>query len=228
MKLRKIWKNLPILPTTALIFYLFVILLWNINLIPPPTEIVNFLEGLYNEYGLLGLFIAAFLEGIVYLGLYFPGSLVIALAVFFSNGSFVSLLNISIVVTIALTITAFINYFLGKHISFKENNKISEHKESNKGLFASMIHPNILAFYFFNEGIEKRGLWKIVFIPLGMIPYGLFLAYFLYIFSDFARQRFESPLFLFSLIVIWLVIAFILDHKRKIKREFMKISHRKS
>ena len=77
-----------------------------------------------------------------------------------------------------------------------------------------MLHPNILAFYFFNEGIQRRGLWKIIFIPLGMVPYGLAIAYLLYTFSNFAKQRLESPFFLFTLIIIWLIIAFILEHKR--------------
>lgn len=231
MNYKKILKEIPIIPTTALIFYLVVVLLWNINLIPPPSEIVNFLEKLYNNYGLFGLAIASFLEGIVYLGLYFPGSFIIALAVFFSDGSLISLFSISLVVAITLTITAFINYFLGRHIPFKKNHEhnLKKHRKSNKGLFASMIHPNILAFYFFNEGIEKnKSLWRIIFVPIGMIPYGLFLAYLLYIFSDFAKQRFESPLFLFILIVLWLVIAFIIDHKRKIKRELQEITHRNS
>ena len=230
MKFRKILKQIPILPTTALIFYLFVVLLWNLGIIPPPTEIVDFLENLYNKYGLFGLAIASFLEGIVYLGLYFPGSFIIALAVFLSDGSFISLLSISLVVAITLTITAFINYFLGRHISFKENHKhnLKKYKKSNKGLFASMLHPNILAFYFFNAGIEKKDLWRIIFVPLVMIPYGLAFAYLLYTFSDFAKQRLESPFFLFILIVIWLMIAFIIGHKRKIKKEFTEIIHRNS
>jgi len=62
--------KIPWLPLSALIFYLTAVVLWTINLIPPPTEIFIFLENLYNDYGLIGLFIASFLEGIVYLGLY--------------------------------------------------------------------------------------------------------------------------------------------------------------
>lgn len=215
MNFEKFVKKFPLLPTTALIFYLVAVLLWSLNIIPPPTEIINLLENLYERYGLVGLSIASFLEGIVYLGLYFPGSFIIALVVFFSNGSFISLFSISLVVAFTLTLTAFINYFLGRNVFFKRNDYLEEQKRAKKGLFFSMIHPNILAFYFFNEGIEKRGLWKIVFVPLIMTPYGLFLAYLLYFFSDFAKQRFESPLFLLILIIMWLTIAFIIDHKRK-------------
>lgn len=221
--MKKIWKAIPKLPLTALGFYFIAFILWNSNLIPPPSEIVTILKSLYNNYGLAGLFIATMLEGIVYLGLYFPGSFIIALAVFFSDGKFTSLATISLVVAFTLTITAIINYWLGRHISFKENEEIIKHKKVTKGLFASMLHPNLLAFYFFKEGLERGNLWKAFFIPIIMFPYGLLFAYFLYAFSTAAKQRLESPLFLFSLIMIWLVVAFIFEHKRKIKKEIIDL-----
>ena len=79
------FKNIPKLPLTALIFYLVVFLLWNIKLIPPPIEVLSFLENLVDTYGFIGLAMASFLEGIVYLGLYFPGSVIIAITVIFSD-----------------------------------------------------------------------------------------------------------------------------------------------
>ena len=220
MKIKKIIKEIPILPTTALIFYLFVVLFWKINLIPQPAEIINFLESLHIKYGLLGLGIASFLEGIVYLGIYFPGSFIVALAVFLSDGTFKSLILISIIVAITLTITSFINYFLGKHISFKKNKEFS--KKLSKSFFLSMLHPNLLAFYFFNSGLERKGLWKIIFVPIIMIPYGFILGVLLYNISDFAKQKIEEPLTMFILIMLWLIIAFIIEHKRKIKKLIIK------
>ncbi len=83
-----------------------------------------------------------------------------------------------------------------------------------------MLHPNILAFYFFNQGLERKGLWKIAYVPLIMVPYGLLIGYLLFNLSSFAKQQIESSWFFFLLIIIWLVIAFIVEHKRKIKREF--------
>ena len=221
MKIKQFLKEIPVLPMSALIFYIAVVLLWKINLIPPPTEVVNVLENLYNKFGLFGLSIASFLEGIIYLGLYFPGSVIIALAVFLSDGSFISLVSISIVVAITLTITSFINYFLGKHVSFKKNKEPS--KKLSKNLFLSMLHPNILAFYFFNQGLERKGLWKIVFVPIVMIPYGLFVAYLLFILSSFAKQQIERSWFFFLLIFIWLIIAVMIEYKRKIKKEIREI-----
>ena len=218
MKIKEIINRIPKLPLTALIFYLTAFVLWNLNLIPPPTEIVVFLENLYNRFGFFGLFIATFLEGIIYLGLYFPGSFIVALAVFFSDGKFISLLNISIIVALTLTLTAFINYWLGKHISLKNKEEVMKSEKITKGLFASMLHPNLLAFYFFNEGLEKGNIRKISWVPVIMIPYGLAFAYMLSIFSTVAKQKLESPLFLMSLIILWMILAFVFNIKRKYKR----------
>ncbi|MFA5953594.1 MAG: hypothetical protein WC812_03300 [Candidatus Pacearchaeota archaeon] len=217
MKIKEILKRLPVLPVTALVFYSIILLLWNIDLIPSPTIIVKFLENLYDKYGLFGLFLSSFLEGIVYLGLYFPGSFIIALAVFLSNGSFISLLLISIYVATALTITSFINYFLGRLISSHKYKGNKYPKKVGKALFLSMIHPNILAFYFFNQGIERKKLWKIIFVPIIMIPYGFIVAEILYLISSFAKQKIENPLFIFLLILLWLMIAIILNYDKKIK-----------
>src|SRR3989344_2036550 len=87
----RILKNIPKLPLTALLFYLGILALWSIKIIPTPQDILRYLENLYQVYGYFGLFIATFLESIAYLGLHIPGSFIIALAVFFSDGSFSSL-----------------------------------------------------------------------------------------------------------------------------------------
>lgn len=200
-----------------------VLALWKAELIPSPSEIVLILEGLYLSYGVFGLVIATFLEGVVYLGLYFPGSFIIALAVFLSDGSFVSLISISVIVAFTLTIATFVNYFLGRHVSFKNN--YDAIADSKRGLFASMIHPNLLAFYFFGEGMRKGHISKIAWAPIIMIPYGFLFAEMLYLFADVAKQRLESPGFLISLIVIWIVVSFVVGHyHKKVSKKFIKRS----
>ncbi|MAG02773.1 hypothetical protein CMI42_05530 [Candidatus Pacearchaeota archaeon] len=212
--------RIPWLPISALLFYLGAIFLWQIHLIPPPHEIISFLENLYRGYGLLGLSIATFLEGIVYLGLYFPGSFVIALSVFLSDGSFISLLSISITVAFTLTFTSLINYWLGKHVRFKHLNEedllFDPKQPSNKGLFFSCWHPNLLAFYFFDAGIEKKSFKKILYVPFFMIPIGLFSAYLLYSLKAFLIPQIEKFYIMIALLVIWFIIAFLFTNKRKL------------
>src|SRR3989344_9073070 len=220
MNIKKFVKEIPKLPLSALIFYLVVFLLWNIGIIPSPVGIVEFLESLYNQYGLIGLAIASFLEGIVYLGLYFPGSFIIALAVFFSDGSLSSLLSISLVVAVILTITSFINYFLGRHILFHHQNHhlTKNNRKISKGFILSMLHPNLIAFYFFNAGIEKHNPWKIALVPIIMIPYGFLFAWILSTFKLVLRSKLENPWTMLILILTWLIIAFIIEHLNKKRR----------
>ena len=214
--IKKIFQKIPKLPLSALIFYVSIITLWKLGFIPSPSNILIFLENLYNSYGLTGLFIASFLEGIVYFGLYFPGSFVIALAVILSDGSFASLLSISLVVAFALTITALINYSLGKKIIANRIDReilLKEKKVLSKGLFISMLHPNALAFYFFNSGIKKQNFLKILFVPLILTPYGLALGYFLYIIKEPLKRAIESPYIMITVILIWILLAFIIEYR---------------
>jgi len=216
---KKIIRFVPILPLTALVFLGTAMVLWKFELIPDPKEILLILENLYLKFGYLGLVIATFLESIVYLGLYFPGSFIIALAVFFSNGSFVSLLIISILVAITLTITAVINYFFGRYVSrkdfFEKKEFVKESKSISKGLFVSMLHPDLMAFYFFNAGLERQNMKKLIYVPIFMIPYGYLIGFVLSRFSELLRRGLESPNFLLIIIGIWFVASFVFEIKRR-------------
>lgn len=213
--LKEILKKTPMLPLSALIFYISVFILWNIGIIPSPTNILIFLEGLYESYGLFGLSIASFLEGIVYFGLYFPGSFVVALAVILSDGTFVSLIKISLVVALTLTVTSTINYTLGFNIAKRKNLKNLSKKNLSRGVIASIWHPNALAFYFFNSGIKKENFLKILFVPLIMIPYGFILALLIYSLKEPLKKSIESPYIMITAVIIWFFIALILKNKNK-------------
>lgn len=218
--IKEIKYRIPVIPFSALCFFSLAIILWKLEWIPNPKEIVYLLENLYIRYGYFGLVLATFIESIVYLGFYFPGSVIIALAVFFSDGSFTSLLTISILVAITLTVTSTINYLFGKYISrndFLDLDKdkiIKESKLFSKGLLLSMLHPNFLAFYFFNAGLKRHNFKKIIFVPIFMIPYGYLFGFLLSRFSKVARQGLESTSFLITAIFIWIVVSFVIENRR--------------
>ena len=213
--------KIPWLPISALIFYLTAVILWTSNLIPPPTESLIFLEDLYNKYGLIGLSIATFLEGIVYLGLYFPGSFIILLSVMLSDGTFSSLFKISLVVALTLTLTSLINYWMGRYLMFKnlrESSSTTSNK-ATKGLFVSTIHPNLLAFYFFNAGIKKQSFFKILYVPFLMIPVGMLYAYLVYPLRFILKEQIEKPYIMITLIFIWFIVAFMFENKRRLNKK---------
>lgn len=201
------------LPISALIFYIFLLSLMFFGVIPPLPQIYEMLVGLYEKYGLYGLFIGSLLEGLVYFGLYFPGSLVVAFAVFLSDGSFTSLAIISLTVAIALTISMTINYYSGKNKTLNKflkpkEVKKEEKKAVKKGFFLSFIHPNTLGYYFYTLGARKDSIKKLVYVPIIMFFYGLALAYLLYAFKDSAKTAVENPYNMIILLSVWFLIAF--------------------
>lgn len=213
-------KHLPKLPLSALLFYLLLVLFWKLGVIPNPAGILEILEGLYENYGLPGLFAASFLEGIVYFGLYFPGSFVVALSVILSDGSFASLLAISCTVGAALTLTSCIDYLLGRRILRNSLNKKilkEERRVLSKGLFFSILHPNALAFYFFNAGIQGHSFWKVLMVPILIIPYGLFLGLFLFSIKDSIKRALESPYLMVTYLLVWFFVALLIDVWKKAK-----------
>ena len=221
--LKQFFQKIPKLPLSALIFYVSMLVLWKFGYIPSPSNILLFLENLYTSYGLTGLFIASFLEGIVYFGLYFPGSFIVALAVILSDGTFKSLFSISLVVATALALTSLINYTLGRRILANRLNKelLAESKPLfSKGFFVSFLHPNVLAFYFFNSGIKKQNFLKVLLVPLIMIPWGLTLGYLFYAIKEPLRNAIESPYIMISLILLWILFAFFLENRNKKRTSF--------
>ena len=217
MQLKEYYKKIPMLPLSAIIFYLIVLILWNFGIIPSSSETIDFLERLYESYGYLGLFIASFLEGLVYVGIYFAGSFIILIFILFSDGSFLTLLSISITLALALTIVSVVNYVLGRHIvlrPLRENKEVKEKRKISKGLILSSLHPNALAFYFFNLGLNKNNPWKIVFVPLIMIPYGFLVAFLIYQIRPFIERNVENPYVLITILLIWFIIAFILKIRK--------------
>ena len=209
--------KIPLLPLSALAFYLMLVILWNLNIIPAPKELIEILEGLYQQYGYVGLIAATLLEGISYVCLYVPGAFIIALTVFFSNKSLLSLVTISAIVSATLTVAAFINYHLGKYLSSRnfwdKKDLVKESEMLSRGFVISMLHPNFLAFYFLNAGLEKRNFKQISYVPLFMFPYGLLVAYILSIFSVPIRHGLESPALLMTVLIIWFVTAFLKENK---------------
>lgn len=213
MKFKDFWSIIPLFPLSALLFYLTILALWNLGIIPMPRELVPALESLYNKFGLIGIFITSFLEGIVYLGLYIPGTTIIFLAILFSDGSFLSLLYISLTITISLTLVSLGNYFAGVYAGNKHKKEPKKHGVE-KSLFLSIIHPNLLSFYFFHRGLKRKELWKVFVIPLILFPYALFICYAVSLSSNFVKESVVgNPLIFISALVLWFIVSLILENK---------------
>jgi membrane protein DedA with SNARE-associated domain len=114
MQIRKILEAIA----TPLIFLLIAVSLlaaWRIFNLPPEQELLRTTGQYFNLYGSWIVFASAFLEGVLFAGWYYPGSLVLFLGIIFAGND---LKRIILVVLLAITgaIMAYIfNYGLGKY-----------------------------------------------------------------------------------------------------------------
>jgi len=202
-------KRYPWFPITSLIFFLTMYLLSSLGLIISPEELLGSYENFYLIYGLLGLSLIVFLEGIVYLGIYSPGSSILVFSVITSQALPLPFFLISLTTGLVLTLTSLINYALGKligegHTIIKQS--FYDSKLSKRGLFWSCLHPNILAFYFFNEGMGRKSLSKLWKVPLIATSVGFFYTLVFYLLSSLIGYRLERFPIMLLILLIWLIL----------------------
>lgn len=208
------------LPLSALGFYIFLLFLMYLEIIPSLVDILLFLRTVYDTFGLPGLFVGSFLEGIAYLGLYFPGSLIIIVAAAFSDGTFFSFVKISFVVTLAISLASIINYYFGKYSVLNKFLKpslvVKEKKKAlNHNFLMTFFHPNLLAFYVYTLGARKESILRLLFIPPIMFVWGILLAWFFYTVRDSVLNLAEKPFTMIILLLSWFIVAFILNYFTK-------------
>jgi membrane protein DedA with SNARE-associated domain len=87
---------------------------WNLLDLPHPTESTEFLTKYFLTYGYATALIGAFLEGLFMVGWYFPGSLIIFLAVILAPTPLQAVISIAFV-TLGLFVSYVVNFFLGKY-----------------------------------------------------------------------------------------------------------------
>lgn len=209
-------RTYPWFPITALIFFIGMYLLAFLNIIPSPTELLNAYEQFFISKGYLGLFTIVALEGLVYLGIYSPGSSLLVYSVLYSKTLPIPFLLISITAALALTFTAIINYSLGRIIGNKHTiiqQPFFDKKLSKKGLFWSCLHPNILAFYFFNEGMGQKPLKRLWHLPIIATGVGFFYTLIFYLFSSLIGYRLERIPIMLLILIIWLTIRWREENK---------------
>ncbi len=129
-------------------------LLWKVLKLPEEEALIEILKLYFDKYGLITVYVAAVIEGALFVGWYMPGSMVIFLGVILSNGD-IKRICLSILFTILGLITAYtINYCIGKYGWSKlfkilkvekaiENSKIKYRDNDLKAIYFSYWQPNL-------------------------------------------------------------------------------------
>jgi len=228
MKFEEIKKRIPWFPFSVLIFYLVLLVLWNVGIIPTPEKFIDLAEILVKKIGIIGISIATFIEGLAFIGHQFPGMTILIISMVVTGNNFSYLASIIAAVSIALTLSSVVNYYAGTFFS-KKKDKQQKHKKmrSEKTFFLSMLHPTFLSLYFFHRGIKRKGLKEIFLVPVLMFPYGLLIALIISQFSGFIRNDLlTSDLFFLVIFIGWFAIEFYSKNKNFCNKEIKKIKNK--
>ena len=152
---KSIWKNIAV-PVTCLIFFLSFYVVWEILDLPPIEDMKSIAVEYFDKYGFWVVFVSAIIEGMLLVGWYYPGSLIILLGVIFAEGDIFKFIYIVALVTIGLFIAYIINYIIGKFGWYKllialglkkslENSQKRLIKYGLKAIFLSYWQPNFAA-----------------------------------------------------------------------------------
>ncbi len=162
-------------PFTICLFLIVFIVLYRILNLPSPQELILLIEKWFNQYGLWLLFFAALIEGFFVIGMYFPGSLAIALAVYTLGKTPIDLFYIGGISFIAFLIANILNYYLGKYGYYKfllligkkktiDKMKNTMLKHGNRTFFFTGFFPNFIAITSVCAGISNLNILKTIYL----------------------------------------------------------------
>ena len=210
--LKKIVLPLIFLGVAVSLFFV-----WKIFNLPPQEKLIEIARSYFDAYGLITIFISSILEGVLLVGWYYPGSLVIFLGVIFAGHDAVRVTEVISVVTAGFFIAYALNFSLGKYgwdrgllvLGLREALERAQRRLANYGLrviFLTYWHPNLAGLTSTAAGILHIPFKKFFFYScISAILWNIFwgsLVYFL------GEQALTLIGFRFVLIIlgIWILV----------------------
>ena len=173
----KAGRDAAMTPLMLLVAFVVLMCLWQGLGLPNPNVLYSWIVELYQRYGLVIVAIAAFVEGIVLINFWFPGSAVIILGMVASRGNPMQATLIVAVVSLAFSLAAQVNYLIGfaglhgivARWGGKEWLNRSRRNYERYGVYTippTFVHPNLGAFMSVTCGISRLKWRQFVLISV--------------------------------------------------------------
>ncbi len=212
----------------APVFFLLILFIFNFvwkhfNL-PNQDDLIKHIQNFFLTYGLWVIFISSILESMLFIGWYFPGSLVIFLGVAATSGHPLLAVKTVIAVCFGMLTGYTVNYFLGKYgwykilikFGFKDELLKIERKLQTKGMFASFflyIMPGFGSLLSTAFGVLKFSFTKfLLFTGLMVVFWDTLWGVLVYFFGMNLFKLLTNSL---SMFVIFCVYFFYMYNKQK-------------
>lgn len=199
------------LPIVIIFIAVSLTLVWKVLNLPSEDVLIGVAEEYFKKYGLLTIFIASLVEGMLLVGWYLPGSLVIFLGVVFSYGDPYRATSSVLVTIFGLGLAYTLNYFIGKYGWYKLfkilglSNSLDKAQDTykkyhNASIYFSYWQPNLASLISSAAGILKAPL--VPFLVHSWTASILWLSFWGFLTFMFGRVILDylGPIFLFVLI----------------------------
>ena len=213
------------LPMFFLAIFLSLWAVWKILNLPPENELIEIIKSYFDLYGYWIVFLSAVIEGVLFVGWYYPGSLVIFLGVIFADKNITEVIWVITLVTTGLFLAYLFNYALGKYGWYKmllkfglrkpiENAQIRLTKHGFGGIFLSYWQPNLAALTSTAAGILQFSFKKFMFYSIiATTLWDIFWGALVYFFGETALAAIVGIRFVIIIITVWAAYRLILRRK---------------
>ena len=210
------------------IFFLVILVIFNVVWkyyhLPNQEDLIKYIQSFFLEYGLWVIFISSILESMLFIGWYFPGSLVIFLGVAATSGHPVLAARTVLAVCVGMLTGYTFNYFLGRYgwykllikFGFKEQLVKIERRLIDKGMFASFflyIMPGFGSLLSTAFGVLKFSFVRfLVFTTIMVLFWNTIWGILVYFFGMSLFKLLTNSL---SMFVIFCIYFFYMYNKQK-------------
>jgi membrane protein DedA with SNARE-associated domain len=221
-----------VFPFSLCFFLLLFAALYRILNLPSPTELIIILEKLFSSYGFWIVFFCALIEGIFIIGLYFPGSLAIAISVLILGKTPLDLFFIGIISYFAFMISNILNYYLGKYGYYRlllfigKKDTIDKMqkvmgKYGNRTFYITGALPNFFAVTSVCAGISNLSIYRTLYLQATALFFWIFVWVIVgsLIVNHINLQDENQSFYIIIMVFLWGVYLIIKDYIKKKKIE---------
>lgn len=230
--IKTIWK-VARFPLLGLVVLLSLYVAWVLFDLPPREETIAIITEYFARYGFWVVLIGSFLEALLLIGWYFPGSLIIFLAVILAPTPWDAVIAV-VLVTIGLYSGYIVNFFLGKYgwyrlllmFGIRESLQEAQEKLSKYGIraiFLSYWNPGLASFTATAAGVLQYNFFRfLIFSLIAVSVWNIFWGTLVYSLGERALDTILTWPFIIFTIFVWIGVRYVdnlMSAKRNLKKQ---------
>lgn len=214
------FRTLVGLPLAALAVLLSLYAVWLWLDLPPEETVIAIARGYFETHGLVTVLVAAFIEGLLLIGWYFPGSLVIIFGLIFAGEDVARVAAVAALAAAGLLAAYVVNFLAGRHgwyrllmaFGLREPLANAQRRLVRYGLgaiFTTYWQANLSSLVSTAAGILQMPFSRFLACSLVAVAFWITFWATLIYFLGRAALSLAGFRFILLMILVWLIVRFV-------------------